>query len=145
VQVDPITPTLKAPVIERLKLEYDELLSSFAFNFKLRRYNLALRDAATAAALLSALTQAALTADDAAVGASGGTAKKRSRAPAPAGAAGDTPATAAETVGAGAAGPLRTEVRAALSALLPVVGRCRLTASKPVLKAPVISALEATI
>jgi hypothetical protein len=38
VQVDPITPTLKAPATKRLKLRYDGLLSNFAFNFNLRRY-----------------------------------------------------------------------------------------------------------
>ena len=38
VQVDPIKPTLKAPGTKRLKLKYDKLLSSFAFNFNLRRY-----------------------------------------------------------------------------------------------------------
>ena len=37
-QVDPIKPMLKAPGTERLKLEYDELLSTFAFKFNLRRY-----------------------------------------------------------------------------------------------------------
>ena len=37
-QVDPIKPTLKAPGAKRLKLKCDELLSSFAFNFNLRRY-----------------------------------------------------------------------------------------------------------
>jgi hypothetical protein len=31
-------PKLKAPGTERLKLEYDEPLSSFAFTFNLRRY-----------------------------------------------------------------------------------------------------------
>jgi hypothetical protein len=39
VQVDPIKPTLKAPGTERLKLECEELLSNFGFNFNLRRYN----------------------------------------------------------------------------------------------------------
>jgi hypothetical protein len=39
VQVDPIKPMLKAPGTERLKLEYHESLSKFAFNFNLRRYN----------------------------------------------------------------------------------------------------------
>ena len=39
VQVAPVKPTSKAPGTKRLKLEYDELLSSFAFNFNLRRYN----------------------------------------------------------------------------------------------------------
>jgi hypothetical protein len=34
-----MNPTLKAPVSKHLKLEYDTLLSIFAFNFKLRRYN----------------------------------------------------------------------------------------------------------
>jgi len=38
VQVDPITPPLKAPETMRLKLTYGELLSNFAFNFNLRRY-----------------------------------------------------------------------------------------------------------
>ena len=37
-QVDPIKPALKAPGTERLKLEYDELLSSSAFQLNLRRY-----------------------------------------------------------------------------------------------------------
>jgi len=39
VQVDPIKPTLKAPGSERLKLKCDEVLSSVAFNFSLRRYS----------------------------------------------------------------------------------------------------------
>ena len=38
VQVDPIKPTLKAPGTQRLKLKYDNPLSSFAFKFNLRRY-----------------------------------------------------------------------------------------------------------
>jgi len=38
VQVDPITATMKAPGTKRSKLKYDELLSSFAFNFNLGRY-----------------------------------------------------------------------------------------------------------
>jgi hypothetical protein len=33
-------PMLKPPGTERLKLDFDELLSSFAFQFNLRRYNL---------------------------------------------------------------------------------------------------------
>jgi len=41
VQVDPIKPMLKSPGIKRLKLKYDELLSSFAFKFNLRRYAVA--------------------------------------------------------------------------------------------------------
>ena len=43
VQVDPIKPTLIAPGSERLKLNYDDPLSNFAFNFYLRRYNLGRR------------------------------------------------------------------------------------------------------
>jgi uncharacterized membrane protein len=35
VQVDPIKPTVKVA----LKLQYDQLLSTFAFKFNLRRYN----------------------------------------------------------------------------------------------------------
>ena len=38
VQVDPMKHTLKAPGIKRLKPQHDELLSSFAFKFNLRRY-----------------------------------------------------------------------------------------------------------
>jgi len=38
VQVDPIKPTLKSPGTMRLKLEFDELRSIFAFKFSLRRY-----------------------------------------------------------------------------------------------------------
>jgi hypothetical protein len=38
VQVDPIKPAVKAPGIKRLKLNYDKMLSSFGFNFNLRRY-----------------------------------------------------------------------------------------------------------
>ena len=37
-QVDPIKPTLIAPGTKRLKLSNDKLLSSFGFNFNLRRY-----------------------------------------------------------------------------------------------------------
>jgi len=37
VQVDPIKPMLKPPETKHLKLQCDELLSSFAFKFKLRR------------------------------------------------------------------------------------------------------------
>jgi hypothetical protein len=33
-------PMLKAPGSNRLKLEYDGLLSNFAFKFKLRRYTM---------------------------------------------------------------------------------------------------------
>jgi len=40
VQVEPMKPLLKAPGTKRLKLEYDELLSSFAFKFNVRRYTL---------------------------------------------------------------------------------------------------------
>ena len=37
-QVDPIKPTLKAPRSMHSKPKYVKLPSSFAFNFKLRRY-----------------------------------------------------------------------------------------------------------
>ena len=37
-QRDPIKPTLKAPGTNILTLNHDEQLSTFAFNFKLRRY-----------------------------------------------------------------------------------------------------------
>ena len=38
VQVDPVTPKLKPPGTERLKLMYYKLLSTSAFEFNLRRY-----------------------------------------------------------------------------------------------------------
>ena len=38
-QVDPIKPTFKAPETQRSKLKCDQLLSSFAFGFKLHRYS----------------------------------------------------------------------------------------------------------
>jgi len=38
VQVDPIKPTLKEPGTKPLKLKYNDLLSSFAFEGNLRRY-----------------------------------------------------------------------------------------------------------
>jgi len=40
VQIDPIKPKLKPPGTKRLKLNCDELLSTSAFKFNLRRYNL---------------------------------------------------------------------------------------------------------
>jgi hypothetical protein len=44
VQVDPMKPTLKAPGIDRLKLQYIELLLRLAFKSKLRRYILEEQD-----------------------------------------------------------------------------------------------------
>jgi hypothetical protein len=41
VQVGSIKAVSKAPGTKRLKLNYDELLSSFAFKFNVRRYKLA--------------------------------------------------------------------------------------------------------
>jgi len=38
VQVDHMKPILKVPETKPLKQKYDKLLSTFAFNFKLRRY-----------------------------------------------------------------------------------------------------------
>ena len=40
VQVDPIKPKLKPPGTKRLKLKSDDSLSSFGFNFNLRRYTM---------------------------------------------------------------------------------------------------------
>ena len=53
-QVEPIKPTLKAPGTERLKLKYDELHSSVAFNFNLRRYSMVITEYNTSAASLLA-------------------------------------------------------------------------------------------
>jgi len=58
VQVDPIKPALKAPGINRLKLEFDKPLSNFAFKFSLRRY------AAVAAAAAHVAAAAAAAAAD---------------------------------------------------------------------------------
>ena len=44
VLVDPIKPTLTDPGPKRLKPRYDKPLSSFAFNFNLRRYNMGIRE-----------------------------------------------------------------------------------------------------
>ena len=43
VQVDPMKHTLKAPESVLLKLKYDQMLSNFAFNFDLCRYQAARR------------------------------------------------------------------------------------------------------
>jgi hypothetical protein len=43
VQVAPIKPTLKAPGIKGLKLQYDELLSNVPFKLNLRRYSMAIK------------------------------------------------------------------------------------------------------
>jgi hypothetical protein len=43
VHVDPIKPTVEAPGTDHLKLDYDHLLSIFALNFNLRRYNVVAR------------------------------------------------------------------------------------------------------
>ena len=57
VQVDPNKPKLKAPGYKRLKLKLDKLLSSFAFNFNLRRHSVAyvLADLRTTARVVAAL------------------------------------------------------------------------------------------
>ena len=61
-QLDPIKPTLKAPGSKRLKLQYDELLSRFAFKFKLRRYMVALENAVQEwAAVLTSVWRCRLT------------------------------------------------------------------------------------
>jgi len=38
--VDPMKPTLKSPDFQFLKLGHEKVLSSYAFKFNLRRYNL---------------------------------------------------------------------------------------------------------
>ena len=40
VQLDPIEPILKAHGTNRLELQHEKMLSSFPFNFNLRRYNM---------------------------------------------------------------------------------------------------------
>jgi len=47
VHVDPMKPTLKGLETKRFKLKYDKLVSSFAFNFNLRRYSAASSTTAT--------------------------------------------------------------------------------------------------
>jgi len=95
VQVEPIKPWLKAPGNKRLKLKYDKLLSSVAFNWNLRRY---------ISGAISTLGRAWL---------------RRT--------------TRRRWIGTPAR---QTRV---------TVGRCRLTVSKPGLKAPMVSALETII
>jgi hypothetical protein len=96
VQVDPIKPKLKPPGTTPLKLQYDEPLSSFAFEFNLRRCTKAKK------------------------------AKEKERARE------KREAEAAERVA-------RVKAEAAAE---EAVGRCRLTLSKPELKARLVSALE---
>ena len=95
VQVEPMTSMLKAPGTKRLKLKYDKLLSSVAFNWNLRRY---------ISGAISTLGRAWL---------------RRT--------------TRRRWIGTPAR---QTRV---------TVGRCRLTVSKPGLKAPMVSALETII
>jgi len=60
VQVDPIKPTLKVPGTKRLKVQYDELLSSFPFKFNLRRY-IEVREELAAAAAAAVVGRCRLT------------------------------------------------------------------------------------
>ena len=55
-----MNPTLKAPGSRRSKLKHDELLSSFAFNFNLRRYNTAPGDGSSSSMGMSRLCASAL-------------------------------------------------------------------------------------
>ena len=109
-QVDPINPTLTAPGIDCLKLKYDEVLSSFAFNFNLRHHN-----KATAAS------------GDGGAGIT------------------DTEAVAIQMTTGAAIAAVTAAVQAEADALCTdtlKVGRCRLTGSKPGLKARRVSTLE---
>jgi len=81
---------LKAPGINRFKLNYDKLLSNFAFKINLRRYT-------KANVLVTKLEPAEVHSASSETGAQKGT---------------------------------------------DMVGRCKLTVSKPVLKAPMVAALE---
>jgi len=95
VQVDPMRPKLKPPGTKRLKLiKCDLLLSSFTFEFNLRRY--------TKMYLIAHATEEGIVID-------------------------------LEPIEQGS------------ELLLNGVGRCRLTVSNPVLKTPLVSALETTI
>ena len=62
-RVHPIKPTLKAPGTKRLKLTYDKLLSSFAINFKLRRYTVG-EQMGPAGAALTTRTRPTLSSDE---------------------------------------------------------------------------------
>jgi len=72
VQVEPFTPTLKAPGSKHLKLQYDQTLSTFAFKFNLHRFDKAAKAEKAAAARAAAAEKA--------------TADKAAKAPAEAGA-----------------------------------------------------------
>ena len=59
-QVDPIKSTLIPSGAKRLKLEYDEPFSTFAFNFKLRRYHVASAQAAASETAAAAAARSAV-------------------------------------------------------------------------------------
>ena len=66
-QLDPIKITLKPPGTKRLKLKYVKVLQfcfNFAFKFNLRRYFLAMREAAERCDLRNQLQEAAWAADN---------------------------------------------------------------------------------
>jgi len=58
VQVEPMKPMLKGSGNKRLKLNYEQLLSNFAFNFNLRRYNAGTQIRAAAAGAVEAVVAA---------------------------------------------------------------------------------------
>ena len=62
VQLDPIKPTLTAPKSKRLKLKHDELLSTYAFDFNLRRYTMAVPVVADVAEMFKAVDGGAMAA-----------------------------------------------------------------------------------
>ena len=116
-----------------MKLKYDKLLSSFAFNFNLRRY--------------TTVKTHFLPDRDREI-------SERDELPLHAAALGLAAASAGPNIfsmdsdAALAADLLRVDVVTAPAALLvlcAVVGRCRLTVSNPVLKAPMVSALDTII
>jgi hypothetical protein len=164
VQVDPIKPTLKPPGTKRLKLNCDVLLRNFAFNYNLRRYNEeevdgiggdggdggeggkgtgeATDDNANADASASADVNALPPAASAsAADEEGG--KVPGEEDDSGNAANELPPAAAAlaTTASLRGSALRKCAEMSAAVARTLVGRCSLTVSKPVLKAPMVSAL----
>jgi len=127
VQVDPIKPMFKALGTKRLRLNYADLLSSFAFKFKLRRYGMG----------TLSIAEVKKMADEGVDIENAITPEKRM-------AMFRKNAEARLTDGSGSADlSALTEGLPADLLIDPVkVGRCRLTVSRPGLKARLVSALE---
>ena len=146
-QLAPIKPTLEAPGTKRVKLEFDKLLTSFAFKFNLRRYTEAECD--TYQRCLEELEGSAGGGVGPGGGSGGGGGGGRRGGDGGghsearlAGGGGEPEEAAAAEAAAAAAAVVAEEV--AQCEREAVVGRCRLTLSNPRLKAAGTNRLELT-